>query len=297
MSVLLIDGSNYMARGFHAVKGLSTADGFPTNAIKGFLSIVAADIKQLKPTHIVVAFDEKGKKNWRSVLYPEYKQSKARVAAREKIVREGNTLSPQYAPLLAILKAAGLCVCAIPGEEADDIIGTLAVDFSAQGEDVVIASSDKDFAQLVTKKIRLMNQRKFIGERGVREKFGVAPSMIVEYLGLVGDGVDNIPGVQNIGPKTAAKLLNEHGSLKAVVAHRESLSSSMCNNIESHRKKFKWTLPLLTIKTDMDLGVSLEDCTAGRFKKNRLKRLCLELELKQAYLELSASLREVYGDD
>jgi DNA polymerase-1 len=293
--LLLIDGSNYAARGFHAVKGLSSKSGFPTNAIKGMLAIIIADLHVLQPDYVIIAFDLHGKKNWRQIAYPMYKKSPARLAAREKAKAEGSLMGIQMDPLREILKATGLKVCCIEGEEADDIIGTIAVQYAEQDIEVVIASMDKDFAQLVNKNIKLMNQEREIkGVRGVVAKFGVKPSQIIDYLTLQGDGVDNIPGVPKCGPGTAAKWLVEHKTLRGVVAAADTFTPVLKANFAAHKKNFKWTKPLVTIKTDVETSLDIESGRPRVPKYNRLKRLCLELDLKATHVQLVKALNRIH---
>lgn len=293
--LLLIDGSNYLARGHFSCKDLKTKDGTYTGAIKGFLSILIADMHVLRPDLVVVAFDEKGKKNWRQIAYPAYKQSAARVKQNEKNIAEGNQMVHQYEPMKQILKAAGIQVAAIAGEEADDIIGTLARRYEDSSE-VIIASVDKDFAQMVSKRIKMMNKdRELCGTRGVRAKFGVRPDQIVDYLTLCGDSVDNIPGVYKVGAVTASKLLSEHGDLRSVVLAADSYTPALCANMKKHSKDFKWTKPLLTIKTDVE-GLDHFDGEFRAPKYNRLKRLCTELELISTHKQLLNALKRIHGD-
>ena len=295
--LLLIDGSNYAHRGLHAVKSLATKAGFPTNAMKGFLSIIIADIHILQPDYVVVAWDEKGKKNWRQIAYPMYKKGEARVAAREKNKELYAGLDQQYPPLKEIVGAMGILSIGIAGEEADDIIGTLATIYSAEGIEVVIASMDKDFAQLVGKNVKLMNQERVLaGPRGIVAKFGVKPSQIIDYLTLQGDGVDNIPGVPKCGSGTAAKWLVAHSNLRGVVAASDTFTPVLKANFKEHEKNFKWTKPLVTIRTDIDVGVEIEDGRLSSPLYNKLKRLCREYELKATHADLLKLFKRIHGE-
>lgn len=294
---LLVDGSNILHRGHHAVKDLSTTDGFPTNAIKGGLAILLADIRVLQPDYIVVVFDERGKKNWRQIAYPMYKRGPARVAAREKNRLEGDPIGKQFEPFKEILAAMGIVRCGIQGIEADDLIGTLAVMFWDSGIEVVINSMDKDFAQLVNTHIKMMSRERVLcGTRGVVEKFGVRPDQIVDYLTLQGDSVDNIPGVPKCGPGTAAKWLTAHEDLRGVMLAADTFTPVLKANFAAHKKNFKWTKPLVTIKTDVDTGLAMEDCRIKKLKPNRLKRLCLDLELKQTHLDILHTFRTLSAE-
>lgn len=271
--ILLVDGNNYVNRGYFAVPALNSRSGFPTNAIKGSLNIILSDINVLKPDGVVVAFDKSRHNTWRRKLYLEYKSNRD---GKDGKVQD---LYPQFKPIKKLIKALGIRTVSIDGEEADDIIATLACQYAQENHQVIISSNDKDFAQLVGSNIKLLDSktRKTFGEQGVVEKFGVRPSQIVEYLMLLGDSVDNIPGVYKCGPKTASKLLNEYKTLKNILKNLDKLTPALRTNIENAKPKFKLTRTLLTLKKDVEH-------TVKRFQLrepdvNRIDSLCEKLDL------------------
>ena len=214
---LLIDGFNLAYRCFYATPALSRADGFPTNALHGWVKSLWRLIDQEKPTHTVVFFDLGGSQE-RLALHPEYKAQRAEMP---------DDLSKQIPGVKALTRLLGLAAVEIEGVESDDLLATCAVRRAAAGDEVLIVSSDKDFAQLVGERIRVLlpppSAQPRLGWRlldaaGVREKFGVGPERIVDYLALIGDTSDNIPGLNGVGPKTAIKWLERHGDLEGVLA-------------------------------------------------------------------------------
>jgi len=193
--VILVDGSSYLFRAFHAIREMNTSSGFPTNAIRGVISMIRKLQKDYTDSKIVVVFDAKGK-TFRNDLYSEYKANRPPMP---------DDLRVQIQPIHDIIKAMGLPLLVIDGVEADDVIGTLALEASQKGIETIISTGDKDMAQLVTDHVTLMNTMTdtFMDVPGVSEKFGVRPDQIIDYLALMGDKVDNIPGVEKCGPKTA----------------------------------------------------------------------------------------------
>ncbi|NDH67247.1 MAG: DNA polymerase I, partial [Gammaproteobacteria bacterium] len=193
--LILIDGSSYFYRAFHALPPLKNSKGLPTGAIYGVVSMIKRLIKTYQPTHIAVIFDAKGK-TFRDEWYPEYKAHRAPTPEE---------LSVQFEPLQKFLAAMGLPLLIIPGVEADDVIGTLALQASQSGMSVLISTGDKDMAQLVNEHITLVNTMsdQTLDVAGVKAKFGVLPNQIIDYLTLTGDTSDNVPGVTKCGPKTA----------------------------------------------------------------------------------------------
>lgn len=219
---LLIDGFNLMYRCFFATPALTRADGFPTNALHGWVKSVWRLMDQEKPDHTVVFFDLGGAQD-RLALHPEYK------AQRKEMPEE---LARQIPYVKSLTISLGLAAVEQNGVESDDLLASCAVRCAAQGDDVLIVSSDKDFAQIVSERIKLLlpppSAQPKLGWRrldasGVQEKFGVLPSQIADYLALMGDASDNIPGLSGVGPKTAAKWLASHGSLQGLIAAAESI--------------------------------------------------------------------------
>jgi DNA polymerase-1 len=246
--MLLVDGSSYLYRAFHAMPDLRGPDGFPTGAIHGFVAMMKWLRDRYPAEHAVCVFDAKGK-TFRDDWYPEYKAQRAPMP---------DPLRQQIEPIHEVVRLMGWPVLEVPGIEADDAIGTLARVAAANGHHVLISTGDKDLAQLVTTRVTLMNTMAKPPERldiaGVQAKFGVPPERIVDYLTLIGDAVDNVPGVDKVGPKTAAKWIADHGSLDGVVAAADSIKGVAGDNL---RKALDW-LPtgrkLITVLTDCDLA-------------------------------------------
>jgi len=248
-TLLLVDGSSYLYRAFHAMPDLRAVPGDPasaaTGAIRGMVNMVQALRKEVRADYAACVFDAKGP-TFRDEIYPEYKQHRSPMP---------DDLRAQIPPIHEVVRLLGWPVLDVPGVEADDVIGTLAVTAARQGIEVIVSSGDKDLAQLVNEHITIIDTMN--GKRrdlaGVEAEFGVPPRLMVDYQTLVGDAIDNVPGVEKVGPKTAAKWLQEYGSLDAVVASADQIKGVAGENL---RKALAW-LPtgrqLLTIKTDCDL--------------------------------------------
>ncbi|HTN48953.1 MAG TPA: DNA polymerase I [Burkholderiaceae bacterium] len=253
-TLLLLDGSSYLYRAFHALPDLRTAAGEPTGALRGFIGMLRVLRQQVAADYIACVFDAKGK-TFRDELYAEYKANRAAMPA---------DLVAQIGPIHAAVRALGWPVIEIEGIEADDVIGTLARAASAHGLRTVISTGDKDLAQLVDEHTTLVNTMsgETLDVKGVSEKFGVPPERIVDYLTLVGDSVDNVPGVEKVGPKTAAKWLQTYGSLDALVANAGQVSGAVGENL---RKALPWiptARTLVTIRTDCDLSEHVPSMSA-----------------------------------
>lgn len=248
---ILVDGSSYLYRAFHAMPSLTNAQGQPTGAVYGVLNMLRKLLETYRPEHVAVVFDARGK-TFRDALYAEYK------ANRPSMPEE---LSAQVEPLLAIVKALGLPLLQVEGVEADDVIGTLARQAAAAGQPTVISTGDKDLAQLVDEHVSLINTMNdtVLDTRGVFEKFGVEPTQIIDFLTLVGDSADNIPGVPKVGPKTAAKWLGEYGSLDRLVAHADAIKGKIGENLRAHLDQLPLSKQLATIKCDVELEVGPND--------------------------------------
>ncbi|MGY4830330.1 DNA polymerase I [Sphaerotilaceae bacterium SBD11-9] len=244
--LLLVDGSSYLYRAYHALPDLRGPEGVPTGALHGMVAMMKKAIQDVKPSHAVCVFDAKGK-TFRDDWYPEYKAQRAPMP--EPLVQ-------QIEPIHEVVKLLGWPVLTVPGVEADDVIGTLSELAAKAGQKVVISTGDKDLAQLVNEHVTLMNtmSNERLDVAGVTEKFGVPPERIVDYLTLMGDAVDNVPGVEKVGPKTAAKWIAEHGSLDGVIAAADKVKGVAGENL---RRALDW-LPtgrkLVTVKTDCDLA-------------------------------------------
>lgn len=248
-TLLLVDGSSYLYRAFHAMPDLRNAEGAPTGAIYGMINMLRRLRQDYEAAYIACVFDAKGK-TFRDDLYPEYKANRASMP--EDLVR-------QIEPIHEVVRAMGWPILMVEGIEADDVIGTLAVQAAALGLDTVVSTGDKDLAQLVNEQVTLVNtmSNEKLDRDGVIAKFGVPPERIVDYLTLVGDTVDNVPGVEKVGPKTAVKWLTQYGTLDDVIAHANDIGGVVGENL---RRTLDW-LPqarhLVTVKCDCDLSAHL----------------------------------------
>ena len=244
--LLLVDGSSYLYRAYHALPDLRGPEGVPTGAIHGMVAMLRRALLDVKPQHAVCVFDAKGK-TFRDDLYADYKATRSAMP---------EPLAQQIEAIHEVVRLLGWPVLSVPGIEADDAIGTLARVAAEAGHRVVISTGDKDLAQLVNPQVTLINTMsgERLDEAGVLAKFGVPPSRIVDYLSLVGDAVDNVPGVDKVGPKTAAKWIAEYGSLDAVMAAAPGMKGAVGENL---RKAIDW-LPmgkrLVTVVTDCELS-------------------------------------------
>jgi DNA polymerase-1 len=277
--LVLIDGSSYLYRAFHALPPLTGPDGAPTGALFGVVNMLRATLKE-NPDYTAFVVDASGP-TFRDKLYPEYKANRPPTPPDLKV---------QVEPMMKIVEALGFPILRVSGVEADDVIGTLALQASAQGIPVTISTGDKDFAQLVRPGITLTNTMtgSVLDEAGVVEKFGVRPAQIVDYLALMGDAVDNVPGVDKCGPKTAAKWLGEYGTLASVMANAEKISGKIGENLRAALPRLPLNEQLVTIKTDVPLEVGATDL--------KLKPRHVE-DLKQLYARygFNAALRELEG--
>lgn len=279
--LILVDGSSYLFRAYHVpyLQALSTSSGQPTGAITGVLNMIGSLKKEYPNGNVVVIFDAKGK-TFRNDLYPEYKANRPPMP---------DDLRTQIAPLHNIISAMGLPLLVIPGVEADDVIGTLAKQASEQGIETVISTGDKDMAQLVTPHVRLINTMTGVelDEAGVSEKFGVRPDQIIDYLALMGDKVDNIPGVVKCGPKTAVKWLAEHGTLDEVIANANKVKGKIGENLRDALEQLPLSYELATIKCDVDLEQTVEKLQPIAPNVDALITLYQEFELKRLLADLT----------
>ncbi len=252
-TLLLVDGSSYLYRAFHALPDLRNSQAEPTGALRGVLNMLRVLRTTYKATHAACIFDAKGK-TFRDDWYPQYKAHRSPMP--EDLVR-------QIEPIHACVKAMGWPLIMQEGVEADDVIGTLTRIASAQGYEVIVSTGDKDMAQLVDNNVRLINtmSNEVLDEAGVLAKFGVPPDRIVDYLALMGDTVDNVPGVAKCGPKTAVKWLQEYGSLDAIVANADNIKGVVGENLRSALDFLPLGRRLVTIATDVQLPQTLEQLT------------------------------------
>ena len=279
--LVLIDGSSYLYRAFHALPPLTAPDGSPTGALFGIVNMLRATMKE-NPDYVAFVMDASGP-TFRDELYPEYKATRSAMP---------DDLRAQVEPMKQIVEALGFPILCVPGVEADDVIGTLAVQAQAAGIPVMISTGDKDFAQLVRPGITLTNTMtgSVLDEAGVQAKFGVRPDQIVDYLALMGDAIDNIKGVDKCGPKTAAKWLGEYGTLEAVIANADKVGGKIGENLRAVLERLPLNRVLVTIKQDVAL-----DCAPQALKlKPRDVPVLGELYARYGF---HAALRELTGGE
>ncbi|MEM7280161.1 MAG: DNA polymerase I [Pseudomonadota bacterium] len=280
--VVLVDGSSYLYRAFHALPPLTTSTGQPTGAIHGVLNMLQRLRKDYQPTHMAVVFDAKGK-TFRDDLYKEYKANRPPMP---------DDLRLQIEPLHQTIKAMGFPLIQIPGVEADDVIGTLAQDAAKAGRSCLISTGDKDLAQLVTDDITLINtmNNQVFDIEGVQNKFGVMPGQIIDYLGLVGDTSDNIPGVPKVGPKTASKWLNEYGTVDSLIEHQNDIKGKVGESLRDNIESLLLSKKLATIVCDLSLELDLEDLRTQGADGQALQILFSQLELTQLAKQFSSDI-------
>jgi DNA polymerase-1 len=280
----LVDGSSYLYRAFHALPPLSTSRGEPTGAVLGVLNMLNKLLKDESPELIAVVFDAPGR-NFRDDLFEEYKSHRPPMP---------DDLRAQVQPLLDAVEDLGLPVLRIAGVEADDVIGTLAAQAARSGIHTVISTGDKDMAQLVCDQVTLVNT--MTGSRldrdGVKAKFDVHPEQIVDYLALVGDTSDNIPGIPKVGPKTAAKWLNQYGTLDEIVAHAAEIPGKVGESLREHLDRLDLSRRLATIRCDVRLEQSPDDLARRAPDTDKLRALYARLELSSLLRQLSAPADE-----
>jgi DNA polymerase-1 len=282
--LLLVDGSSYLYRAFHAMPDLRNSAGEPTGAIYGMVNMMRRARAEIGADHIACVFDAKGK-TFREDLYPEYK------AHRSPMPED---LVAQIEPIHEVVKALGWPVLMISGVEADDVIGTLARQAAEMGWSTVISTGDKDLAQLVNDKVTLVNTmtNEKLDRTGVVAKFGVPPERIVDYLAIIGDSVDNVPGVHKAGPKTANKWLAEYGDLDQLIAHASEIKGVVGDNLRASLDWLPKARELLTVKLDCDLNPhigSLHDLHAKPEDPSQLKALFERYAFKSWLKELDTN--------
>ncbi len=267
---ILVDGSSFLYRAFHALPELANSKGQPTGAIYGVINMLRRLLADYEPDYVAVIFDAKGK-TFRSDLYPEYK------AQRPPMPEE---LVSQIEPLHAIVSAMGLPLLQVSGVEADDVIGTLSRQAEAAGLDTLMATNDKDMAQLVSPHTSMINALNgdLMDPAGVESKFGVPPERIIDYLSLMGDTVDNVPGVPKVGPKTAAKWLKSWGSLDAVIANATEIGGKVGESLREHLEQLPLSRELVTIKCDVPLDLAPLQCVRQATDTAVLRQRYAELE-------------------
>src|SRR5664279_387152 len=274
-TLLLVDGSSYLYRAFHAMPDLRNSLGEPTGAIYGVLNMLRrldSDHKAQDIAYKACVFDAKGK-TFRDDWYPDYKANRPSMP---------DDLRLQIEPIHAGVAACGWPILMVDGVEADDVIGTLARQAAAQGFKVVISTGDKDLAQLVAPLIKLVNtmSNEVLDEAGVLAKFGVPPDRIVDYLTLIGDTVDNVPGVPKVGPKTAVKWLAQYGSLDGVMAAAPDIGGVVGENLRQTLAFLPLGRKLVTVRCDLELPLQLAELAPRPADRDQLVELFTRYEMK-----------------
>ncbi|WP_193163519.1 DNA polymerase I [Microbulbifer hainanensis] len=284
--LILVDGSSYLYRAFHALPPLTTSKGKPTGAVRGVISMLRRHLKEHPGSTVAVVFDAKGK-TFRDELFADYKSHRPPMP---------DDLREQIQPIHDVIDAMGLPRLVIDGVEADDVIGTLALQAAEQGREVIISTGDKDMAQLVRPGITLVNtmSNTEMDSEGVKEKFGVGPELIIDFLALMGDKADNIPGVPGVGEKTALALLQNLGSLQDIYADLDAIaplgfrgSKTLAKKMAEHREAADMSYLLATIKTDVEMPYKPADLHNAEPHKDKLIELFGELEFRSWMEELS----------
>ncbi|MBL8499619.1 MAG: DNA polymerase I, partial [Nitrosomonas sp.] len=283
-TLLLVDGSSYLYRAFHALPDLRNHNNEPTGAIHGVLNMLRRLHKDYQTDYSACVFDAKGK-TFRDELYSDYK------AHRPPMPPD---LAAQIEPLHACIRAMGWPMLIVDGVEADDVIGTLAKQAAAAGMRCIISTGDKDIAQLVNAQVTLVNtmSNEVLDAANVQAKFGVPPDRMLDYLMLVGDTSDNVPGVQKVGPKTAVKWLAQYGSLENLIAHAGEIKGAVGDNLRQALAWFDTSRQLITIKCDVDLPVSITDLAPQPQDTERLALLYEQLDMKSSLRELRQQMIE-----
>jgi DNA polymerase-1 len=272
VDLVLIDGSSYLYRAFHALPSLSNSRGEPTGALHGVLAMINKLIRETPCSHVGVVFDAPGK-TFRDDLYEDYKANRPPMP---------DELRSQVTPLIDAVLAMGLPLLRVEGVEADDVIGTLCREASENNMQVLVSTGDKDIAQLVSENVTLVNTMSgsILDRDGVKTKFDVFPEQIIDYLALVGDTSDNIPGVPKVGAKTAAKWLNEYGSAAEIIKHADEVGGKVGESLRENIEQLKLSRQLATIRLDVDLPVSLSDLKPAPADSNNLRELYVRFELR-----------------
>ena len=279
--LVLIDGSSYLYRAYHALPKLSNSAGEPTGALHGVLTMINKLVREQPAEHIAVVFDAPGK-TFRDDMYAEYKANRPPMP---------DDLREQVEPLIDAVRAMGLPLLRVEGVEADDVIGTLCRKSAEQGLNVLVSTVDKDMAQLVGDKVTLVNTMTghVLDRDGVKKKFEVFPEQIIDYLALVGDSSDNIPGVPRVGAKTAAKWLNQYPSADDIIDNAGDIGGKVGESLRENIEQLRLSRQLATIRQDLDLPTDFEDLTPGDVDEDALREIYGRFELRQL-------LRQLDGD-
>jgi len=277
-TLVLIDGASYLYRAFHALPSLSNSNGDPTGAIHGVLNMINKLIREQSPEHIAVVFDAPGK-TFRDEMFSEYKANRPPMP---------DELRLQINPLLEVITAMGLPLLCIEGVEADDVIGTLCHEAVKNSISVLISTGDKDMAQLVDDRITLINTMSgtVLDRNGVKKKFDVYPEQIIDYLALVGDSSDNIPGVPKVGPKTAAKWLKKYGNVAEIVKNMNEITGKVGESLRENLDQLELSQKLATIRQNVELEEKIEDLKCSDPNLEELRTLYRRLELRSLLRQL-----------
>ncbi|TFG75235.1 MAG: DNA polymerase I [Thermodesulfobacteriales bacterium] len=284
----LIDGSSYIFRAYYAIRHLSNSKGIPTNAVYGFTAMLFKFLKDYEPTHLGIVFDSKGK-TFRDDIYPLYKANRS---------APPEDLAQQFSMIFEMVDAFNIPQVQLEGFEADDLMGTIAKDVQKEDANVVLVTGDKDFCQLVSDKVTLLDtmKNKITGIPEVKEKYGVAPERVIDVFALAGDAVDNIPGVKGIGEKTAVSLISKFGSLDELFNNLDGVSKRQKVLIEEKKEDAVLSKELVTIKTDVDIETRLDKFKYNGFDDDKLRQIFQDLEFKNLLRELGDEGSSDNGD-
>jgi DNA polymerase-1 len=280
--IFIIDGMAYAFRAFFAIRNaLTDKKGHPTNAVYGFTRILLRILRDHEPSHVAVVFDAPGK-NFRNDLYPEYK------ATRKPTPPE---LKEQFPRMHEVVKALNIALYCVPGVEADDVIGALAVEAVEKGMEAVVVSGDKDLLQLINAQTRVFDPSKgddgkWFDREDVVERFGVGPEHVIDALALIGDAADNVPGVRGIGDKTAKKLMEQYGSLEGLYEHLDELKGKQKEKITEDREQAFFSRELVTLKLDIPLDISVEECRCKEAEPEQLTSCFTDLAFDKLLEEM-----------
>ncbi len=277
--LILVDGSSFLFRAYSVMRELSTADGRPTHAVFGTINMLRSLVKKYQPQRLAMVMDASGK-TFRNDLYPAYKANRPPMP---------DDLRPQLEYVKAIIPAMGIALVSVPGVEADDVIGTLAVEASRRDFHTLIVSGDKDFAQLVSARVEMVDTMKNtrLDADGITMKFGVPPTRMIDYLALMGDSADNIPGVPGVGAKTAVKWLTEFGSLEKIVARADEIAGKVGESLRGNLAQLKLSRELATIRCDVELEWSLDDLRVQPPDTDKLRAMYTDLEFRSWLKQLN----------
>ena len=282
--LILIDGSSYLYRAFYVpqLKRMATTSGQPTGAVFGIINMIKSLQAEYPESILVAIFDAKGK-TFRHEMYEQYKANRPPMP---------DELRSQIDYVYNAIKALGIPLIATPGVEADDVIGTYAKLASEKGHATLVASGDKDLAQIVDDKVHIIDTMKkvILDEAGVLEKFGVRPDQIIDYLALMGDTSDNVPGVPKVGPKTAVKWLAEYHSLDGIIENAEQIGGKVGENLREFIPNLPLSKELVTIKCDLEVEAGIDELKTGDVDKDTLITIYQELQFKKWLGELGEEL-------